>query len=71
MDSREEKNVERIEKLLKDLPPDLHQEVEDFVQFLLAKRAKTQGRKLRQDWAGALQGSRRHYTALELQKKAL
>ena len=63
--------MENLEKLLKDLPPDLHQEVEDFVQFLLIKRAKTKGRKLRQDWAGALQDYREQYTSLELQKKAL
>jgi hypothetical protein len=63
--------MERLEKLLKDLPPELHQEVEDFVQFLLSKRARAQGRKLRQDWAGALQDFRQQYTAMELQKKAL
>jgi len=63
--------MERLEKLLKDLPPELHQEVEDFVQFLLSKRLKTKGRKLRQDWAGALEDYRQQYTSLELQKKAL
>lgn len=63
--------MNRLEKLLKDLPPDLHQEVEDFVQFLLSKRAKVHGRKLRQDWAGALKDFRGQYTALELPKKAL
>lgn len=63
--------MDRLEKLLKDLPSDLHQEVEDFVQFLLSKRFKTKGRKLRQDWAGALEDYRQQFTSLELQKKAL
>lgn len=66
-----EEKMEGLEKLLSDLPPDLRQEVEDFVQFLLAKRAKRQGYKLRQHWAGALKDYRQQYTAMELQKKAL
>jgi hypothetical protein len=63
--------MERLEKLLKDFPPDLHWEVEDFVQFLISKRSKTKGRKLRQQWAGALQDYRQQYTALELQRIAM
>lgn len=63
--------MERLENLIKELPPDLKQEVEDFVQFLLAKRGKHPGRKLRQDWGGALKEYRRQYTAMELQKLAL
>ncbi len=63
--------MERLENLIKELPPDLQQEVVDFVQFLLAKRGKQPGRKLRQDWGGALQEYRGQYTALELQKLAL
>lgn len=63
--------MERLEKLLKELPPDLQQQVEDYVQFLLARRGRKQGRKLRQDWGGALHEYRRKYTALELQKLSL
>ena len=29
--------MSKIEEMVKDLPPDLQQEVEDFVEFLLAK----------------------------------
>jgi hypothetical protein len=32
-----------LEKLIRGLPPDLKQEVEDFIQFLLSKRAKKEG----------------------------
>ncbi len=56
---------------IKELPPELQQEVGDFVEFLLEKRAKKKGKFLRQDWAGALSEYREQYTALELQKKAL
>jgi hypothetical protein len=63
--------MENLEKLIQGLPPDLKQEVEDFSQFLLSKRAQKKGNKLRQDWGGALKEYRQQYSALELQKKAL
>ncbi len=63
--------MENIEEMVKRLPPDLKREVEDFVNFLIEKKARRQGRKLRQDWAGALKDYRDKYTSLELQKKAL
>ena len=43
----------------------------DFVEFLLEKRARKPGQKLRQDWAGALRDYRGQYTSVELQEKAL
>lgn len=63
--------MKTLEELIKELSPELRQEVEDFVQFLLERRARKHGRKLRQDWADALRGYRDQYTSLELQKKAL
>ncbi len=60
-----------LEELITVLPFSLRHEVEDFVQFLLAKRVKSGGTTLRQDWGGALQAHRAQYTSLELQKKAL
>ena len=60
-----------IEKIVKELPPQLQKEVEDFVIFLKEKRARKHGKKLRQDGAGALRDYRNKYTSLELQKKAL
>jgi len=56
---------------IKKLPPDLQKEVEDFANFLVEKKIRKQGRKLRQDWAGALKDYRNQYTSLDLQKKAL
>jgi hypothetical protein len=63
--------MENIEEIVKKLPPDLKREVEDFVNFLIEKKARKHGRKLSQDWAGALKEYRDKYTSLELQKKAL
>jgi hypothetical protein len=63
--------MDNIVELIRSLPPDLQREVEEFVEFLTTKGARKRGRKLRQDWAGALREYRDRYTSLELQKKAL
>jgi mRNA-degrading endonuclease RelE of RelBE toxin-antitoxin system len=63
--------METVEELIKQLPPDLQKEVEDFARFLLERQARKRSGKLRQDWAGALREHREQYTSLELQKKAL
>jgi len=60
-----------LKELLEQLPPELEDEVRDFIEFLLEKKAEKRGRKLHQDWAGALRDYRDQYTSLELQKKAL
>jgi galactose-1-phosphate uridylyltransferase len=62
---------ETVQDLVKVLPPNLQKEVEDFARFLIEKRLRRQGKRLRQDWAGALRDYRDQYTSLELQKKAL
>jgi hypothetical protein len=63
--------AKELKELIDQLPPELQQEVRDFVEFLLERRARKRGRKLRQDWAGALRDYRDRYTSLELQEKAL
>ena len=63
--------MENIGERILQLPPDLRREVEDFVQFLLERQAEKRGRKLSQNWAGALRDYRDRYTSLELQRKAL
>jgi hypothetical protein len=62
---------ETVQDLVKALPPNLQKEVEDFARFLIEKRFKKQGKRLRQGWAGALRDYRDQYTSLELQKKAM
>lgn len=59
-----------LEEIIRELPPELENEVKDFIAQLLARRPK-RDRKLRQDWAGGLEDLRDQYTSLELQKKAL
>jgi len=61
----------KLEEIVRDIPPELEQEVRDFIAFLLEKRRPKLGKKLRQDWAGALKDYRNRYKSLELQKKAL
>lgn len=63
--------MQNLEEMIRQLPPELQQEVTDFVQFLLEKRSRRTGKPLRQDWAGALREYRHEYTSMELQKKAL
>ncbi len=60
-----------MEEIIRQLPPDLQKEVEDFARFLLERQARKRRGKLRQDWAGALQEYREQFTSLELQQKAL
>ena len=59
--------IERI----KDIPPDILREIEDFTVFLMKKRGRRSGSVLHQDWAGALKSFKRQFTSLELQKKAM
>ena len=63
--------MKTTEELLKELPPDLQQEVLDFAQFLLTSKVHPKQQKLRLSWAGALAEFRNRYTSLDLQKKAL
>jgi len=63
--------MKSIEEMIRELPPDLQREVADFAQFLIERRLRKAGKKLSQDWAGALKDYRNRYTSLELQKKAL
>ncbi|MGB3683823.1 MAG: DUF2281 domain-containing protein [Rubrobacteraceae bacterium] len=60
-----------LSELVEELPPDVQQEVRDFVEFLISKHSRTPGKELSQDWAGALRDYRDQYSALELQEKAL
>lgn len=63
--------MESLDVLVRQLPPDLQKEVSDFISYLLEREQQKHGRKLRQNWAGALREHQKQYTALELQKKSL
>jgi hypothetical protein len=63
--------MKRLDEILKELPPDLQQEVLDFAEFLNQKRTRKRQKRLRLSWAGALKEFREQYTSLDLQRKAL
>ena len=58
-----------IMERIKELPPELRQELEEFAEFLLEKRAKRPKGKPKFDWAGALKDLRERYPSVELQHK--
>ena len=64
-------SMSTVEELIRQLPPELQQEVHDFAQFLLDTKVRPKQKKLRMTWAGALREFRDQFTSLELQKKAL
>ena len=66
-------NINKLKMIIKQLPPELQKEVEDFALFLLEKKAKKRKKKkyLKQNWAGGLKEYRDVYTSLKLQKKSL
>jgi hypothetical protein len=63
--------MKSLDELVKELPPDLQQEVRDFATFLFETKVRPKQSKLRLSWAGALSEFRDQFTSLELQKKAL
>jgi len=60
-----------LEELIKELPPELHQEAEDYISFLIEKRVKKPLGDLKLDWIGALEDMSDQYSSVELQHKIL
>ncbi len=56
-----------LEERIKQLPPDLQQEVADFVDFLLQKHRQRHPQPPTFSWAGALADLRDEYTSVQLQ----
>lgn len=69
--------IQDLEKKISQLPDHLRSELEDYVDFLLEKKAKSKGassnqkRVLEQNWSGALKEYKKEFTSLELQEKAI
>ena len=61
--------MKNLEEKIRELPPEVRQEVEDFIEFLLEKRHRRPQGKPKFDWAGALKDLRDQYTSVELQHK--
>jgi hypothetical protein len=62
--------MNRLEELIKELPPEMQQEAVDFLEFLLQKRARLPQAPPKLAWRGALRHLRDRYTSVELQHKA-
>ena len=63
---------ERIEQAVQLLPPEIQDQVREFIESLLAKqKAPTETVTPKLEWRGALRELREQYTSVELQHKAL
>jgi hypothetical protein len=62
--------MKQIETRMKELPEDLQEEVLDYIEFLLSKRAVKSKKKPRLTWFGGLKEFKNQFTSLELQGKA-
>lgn len=61
--------MKNIETKINQLTPDLINELENYLDYLINKRTTKKSSKLTQDWAGGLKGE--NYNSIDLQKKAL
>ena len=59
-----------LEERIRELPPDLQREVEDFVEFLASRQENLPRGRFTFEWAGALKDLREQYTSVELQHLA-
>jgi len=57
--------MDALEELVKGLPPDLQQEAEDFIRFLLERHARQHGKEPGQVGVGAVRDYREQYAAGE------
>jgi len=63
--------MKSLDEIIKKLLPEYEREVQDFIEFLIEKRAKKHLGKPKFDWSGALKGLRNQYTSVELQHKII
>ncbi len=64
-------NSRMLEEKVNKLPPELQQEVMDFIDFLLCKVQKKEKKEFSFDWAGKLSDFKDKFTSVELQHRAL
>jgi hypothetical protein len=63
---------EQIEQAVRLLPPEIQDQVREFIESLLADRkSPAEATKPKLDWRGALRDLREQYKSVELQHKAL
>ena len=61
----------RIDEMIKKLSPELQQEVEDFIEFLIEKHGKRPRAKVKVTYRGVLKDLRDKYSSVQLQHKAM
>jgi uncharacterized membrane protein YccC len=66
-----ETQVRSLVEMIEALPPELQQEVREFVTALVETRVRPRQKYLQLTWAGGLREFRDRFTSLELQQKAL
>jgi len=64
-----DESMQTLKELVGRLPPDLQQEVRDFVEFLLERYGKKPKGKSRFKWASVLKELRDEYATVELQHR--
>ncbi len=67
METQRESLIEMIESL----PPELQEEVREYVSYLVSSRSRRRQKYLQLTWAGGLSDLGKQFTSLELQKKVL
>ena len=65
------KRGKSLDELVKELSPNLQEEVWDFVEFLSRKRHPRKKGKMTFSWRGCLKEYRDKFTSVELQHKAM
>jgi hypothetical protein len=63
--------IDNIQRVVRELSPDLQKEVEDYAKYLLEKKMIKKQSKLKLNWKGALKDIGKEYTSVELQHKSL
>jgi hypothetical protein len=63
--------MQNLEKKVKSLPLDLHEEVEDYIDFLIKKRTKPAKKGFRLAWRGALRDDNITISSVDLQHQSL
>lgn len=63
--------MKTLEEKIRELPPELQREVEDFVEFLLEKRAKRSKQPPEIHFRGALKDLAPGYSSVDLQHEIL
>jgi hypothetical protein len=61
--------LKNIESKINQLTPDLIDELDNYLNYLINKQETKKSGKLTQNWAGGLKGE--NYNSIDLQKKAL